>query len=1448
MLELFIKWRLKTAIKNNNLKNLNWWVSILGGGTGTLKDENWSTYGSIDYSSLINECVNDTKKPGARKFQQQDTLLALYNLYTNLYLIENKQAAVKKVKSEKVDFDFDTLSEPKGWFAARIKSFLSFFSHKIRQTKRLPSTEIKKSVDTKSSDNNAEKIISPALFKPDQAMQTLFSPPKQWNYKALNNFPQFSGGESETEIEIMLNQDQVTEQNQVTQMQTNVVEETDLERIRKSHFKAEAFITVTVEEINNHFKNLKKTDSYNAYGWIYGLIHGVKSRYNYHDPDDKTSMHRYPFEISTTAWNEMINSNDALDYNYHSCVDIENLPAGFFWIWPEEGSEGVLKLHYSEEKRLEDLRNASMDGKPIVDLKTQGKTHLVENNFLSPEEKLLSRLTDSLTIGNTDHLGEKPITKNTTFDHNFSCLTAIKEKHGDDVFENWDVFNYFEPQNTIKNVSDNEKIIEEQKVLFNFLKLASDGCDTSSFKKLCSLLSRLQKYKVSRVLSRSVFFLNALLPAFFREINALDSVIFDKNFFILLEKLESLGDKKLIFFMRFCENSGGCCNSNQFKYMVEKYLSLISFLEKNLGNIDWTQIERSIFSQIYVKKNGKNTPPDLFYMVNLTNFLYGLDNPETIKSVIRNLNRLPIDLNFSSNLIQAGYGFVDKDMLQQHGNLDFLVMFDTANFNGNFVTTDILKKMIHNLNEASYNKLGLKDKHDPLESWISGLDESKREVYKKAIFLRYLAFNTTFSHEEALALFVKDGEDYMPTLEEVLEKAGKKLKLNTNLVIGPKNTIDSKKAALRYDDKNEIERVFNTLGNNWDSSKKGDEISKFEKFIENFQDKINSKNQESGFQYLEAANLQNELKNVKTKEHKDFAEVLALLVEAYRRLNKIELRLEQIMEIYFAYHYPSLNQIHTSEGKTLIIGMTAICRAILTGEKVDVITNNDYMAKDNAQKMQQLAQLCGISINHADNGYDTKCDIFYTSIDKHVGNYLQAKALSENGTMATAERKATTVLVDEVDHDFINFEADTTVQIGETRNLDEENKKHYHQFLGLVLAHVDDTVEILQTAIKSQAIPSQDGGYYGQDLNTWLQSAKLAATKQKDIDYVIKKTEAHELPAVVLVHHSTSGRLDERSQWSKGVQALVAYEQQQQGQNIHIPEPSRVIASAMVYESLAQYTHRVGYSGTLGSQSFIGTMQKYISNSEDALVLKWPRAKREFPDIKPGEQLLVENGGSPQWPRRVKQINGKDESEIEYSRRFDFMPSYFKDLESQFGCIMQAIQAAKEQNLSILLFFKTIKACECVKDFLLANDIEMDNVQIYDDNHSENDPLRPTEAEIIKKAKDPGKITIATAAGSRGTDFDGVDVVIIAELGLDTVVEQQQSRIGRNGELGATYQFYCQPKIPVAEGGPVTAILHQAETFERKFTKDDIKPTCFNSDTQKNLGDAYVERVENRIK
>ena len=112
-----------------------------------------------------------------------------------------------------------------------------------------------------------------------------------------------------------------------------------------------------------------------------------------------------------------------------------------------------------------------------------------------------------------------------------------------------------------------------------------------------------------------------------------------------------------------------------------------------------------------------------------------------------------------------------------------------------------------------------------------------------------------------------------------------------------------------------------------------------------------------------------------------------------------------------------LQQISTGEGKTMILCMAAIYKALL-GEKVDIVTSSSVLATRDAAKQQPLYELFGVTVSHCCHEELTKRklayedDVIYGDIGSFQRDILETVFYCHN---IRTERGYDNVFVDEVD-------------------------------------------------------------------------------------------------------------------------------------------------------------------------------------------------------------------------------------------------------------------------------------------------------------------------------------------------------------------------------------------------------------------------------------------------
>ncbi len=700
MIERFIAWRLKRAIRNNNLKNLNWWLKILG--ADTLSDEQWPAYGNIDYAALFQQCLKKTSSARLDILSQQDALKALQDIFLDK-LKRSKEENTAMEDSfflHKPAIDFQSFKQPLGSvsrFFSRVMKFL--FSSKIKP-QRFSAPDIERLIQAQYPVRAIEgsKKIARENITEHQYIQDLFST-KSIDYQALAGFPNHQDMQP-TLMEI--HHDVVVEQDEVAHMDEAVIEEAVLEVAKQVNFKREQFFAIDRLTLIRQIQNTGYTF---GIGWVDGMERGVQAKYQ-----------QATIEISTRAGEQISNAKNALNSYICTVEDMDNLPAGFFWIIPEDtSSQCVIRLDYSAEKHQLDLENAKKSGRPIVDL---------------------------LSVKKPERFGFDIIYKKTT-----ETSEKIKKVYPKLTF-NLSSF-LIEARKDFRS--------HESLVIDNFLWYACDSLSEASFIKTTELLLKLEKirgkvgyFKEEKSAAYSV------LRTFFHLLKT--PKVFDAESVDLLEAFSSLSPEEIMFFAHYCETSTSGAHTAEFKINLQKYLSLIKLLHTHGLSVD--ALPEFDFS------NG------LLFISQLTNFLYGIENPIVQADVLKNFKRIPTDLGLASTWLKTGYQFVDQEMLcgvygGKYSSYYLHALCEKLKVHPTFIDQASAEKLIEALSGEPHVF------NDPYKGNTAA---ERITTYQKAILLRYLALNTTFSQQEALDLLK---EVSTLSLTEFFVRANARLKIGS---------------------------------------------------------------------------------------------------------------------------------------------------------------------------------------------------------------------------------------------------------------------------------------------------------------------------------------------------------------------------------------------------------------------------------------------------------------------------------------------------------------------------------------------------------------------------------------------------------------------------------------------------------------------------------------------
>ncbi|KTD08901.1 preprotein translocase, secretion protein SecA subunit [Legionella hackeliae] len=794
---------------------------------------------------------------------------------------------------------------------------------------------------------------------------------------------------------------------------------------------------------------------------------------------------------------------------------------------------------------------------------------------------------------------------------------------------------------------------------------------------------------------------------------------------------------------------------------------------------------------------------------------------------------LPRDFEESKSLLKEGYSFVHESML---------------------VGSDRYP--------ANMPAIISKEEFEQLKYGSSASERVSPQAYFRAIYLRFIAYHVDPNYlKEAIEKWEKLTQTPITCWEnsfyndsEYFELMHSNLLKNADELIQYALSLPMKLASHSQEDFSQEKNSFEAFGN---QKLVGFEVKdQYEKeHIETLFKKLNlpidlvielrpilQRMNELARDYADksANELEASLKNARKLS---FEDQLCLLRETHCRLTCAEsttnppqgewLRLEQLIAILIATKKNSLLQIDTSEGKTLIIQFSAILK-VLAGKKIDVLTHNESLALEASAEIKKIANYLGIKV--AKKGDKSAAildaDILYMDAATAVINDLLAQFSDEKNL--PGHRRASDAIIDEIDNVVIDINANTTMQISQGSGRASDDFEKFLMTLNtLVRKDLPQKTELVDKTSQRRFIKNMLGTqlvnneFYKkisaceEDLDYYISAAISAMQLIKKTHYVVEendlvieqKPKAITIPRKVvrIVHKDTTGHVDEISRWGAGVHQCVAAWEKQYDATVEIPGESKVLAEADVALYLQEhYKSRSGLSATLGDNSVKGKIEHTIG-SEISVIM--PRAIRPL-------------DGKANWPLKTKTIGENILTLPEYNRAYRFPPIYTESRETHNETLLDAVQTIQENNQSCIIFLNTINECDALFDYLTEHGISTKHLQILDDtqdDQSAGQKFRPPESTVKVRAKEPKMITLTTAAGSRGTNFNDVNVGILAKPGSGRVTLQKSGRIARNGQFGVVYEIYCTEDLEQGDDYNTDTNTDPMEHRNRIFTHEKAK-------------------------
>ncbi|MEU4399464.1 accessory Sec system translocase SecA2 [Micromonospora orduensis] len=447
-------------------------------------------------------------------------------------------------------------------------------------------------------------------------------------------------------------------------------------------------------------------------------------------------------------------------------------------------------------------------------------------------------------------------------------------------------------------------------------------------------------------------------------------------------------------------------------------------------------------------------------------------------------------------------------------------------------------------------------------------------------------------------------------------------------------------------------------------------------------------------------------------------------------------------------------EMATGEGKTLTAAIAAYGHVRLGNGPVHVLTVNDYLARRDAQWMEPVYTLLGLTVgwvNEASSPQERRdayaCDVTYVSVSEAGFDYLRDQLVTDIADRV--QPPLTTAIVDEADSIMIDEARVPMVLAGAVPG--EQDPVHAAAALVRGLRKdrhftvAEDGRSVAFTSAGLAAVEAKLGiDLYDEEHVAQLSAVNVAlhahALLHRDVDYIVRDG------SVELIDEMR-GRVAQRRRWPDGLQAAV--------------EAKEGLDATAEGEVL----------GTIAVQAFIALYPKVCGMTATA-VLVGDQLREFF-----GLEVAVIPPNTP--------CVREDEPDRIYATRAE------KD-----EALIDEIQRWHAKGRPVLVGTLDVKESEALAAGLNAAGVPCVVLNAKNDDE---------EAAIIAEAGAYGAVTVSTQMAGRGVDIrlggsDQADQERVAELGGLYVIgsgrhdsrrvdDQLRGRAGRQGDPGGSVFF-----------------------------------------------------------
>jgi preprotein translocase subunit SecA len=472
-------------------------------------------------------------------------------------------------------------------------------------------------------------------------------------------------------------------------------------------------------------------------------------------------------------------------------------------------------------------------------------------------------------------------------------------------------------------------------------------------------------------------------------------------------------------------------------------------------------------------------------------------------------------------------------------------------------------------------------------------------------------------------------------------------------------------------------------------------------------------------------------------------------------------------DVQLAGGYAMLNgtvaEMDTGEGKTLTATLAA-ATAALAGTPVHIVTVNDYLAQRDAENMGPLYEALGLTVGTIVHGLQPPqrkaayaCDITYASNKEIAFDYLRDRialgnrpnslAIKLKRVQGTRQGEGTVMrglhfaIVDEADSVLVD-EARTPLIISRETPPDQEQQWAETSLDLVKQLEIDQDYKILRTErrVELTAAGRERLAGLGNELGgIWRSSVRREESARQALTalHLFQRGDHYLVQDdKVQIVDEYSGRIMADRSWSEGLHQLVEAKEECAVTGRKVP-----MARITYQRFFRRYQRLAGMTGTARevSREFWAVYRLAVTRIPTNLPMHRHRL-----------------------PTRV-----------------------LTSAERKWQAIAERAGELREAGHAVLIGTRSVVASETLSELLTDAGLEHEVLSAAQDKH---------EAEIIARAGESGRITVATNMAGRGVDIP-VDEEVLEKGGLHVILSERHDasridrqlagRCGRHGEPGA---------------------------------------------------------------